>query len=222
MTDTPPEKPKRGRATKAEAQARVEVIFPLVVGGARRIEILQYVTNQTEWGLSVRQIDNYIAKCNDLMETESQTVRQREIGRSLRRLHGLYRKALVVRDMKTALAVQREINALLGLYPDTDDKDVGTTIIVFPIQPPTAEIVVGGRARTVGQGPKAVEEVSPGIDLSVLTPEDLADEDDGADGPNSDADGKAQARSEGSDADERPPRRQTITPTVPDLAIGSK
>jgi hypothetical protein len=114
-----PEKPHPRYTTKAEKRARIERLFPLVVAGARRSEIMQFCATKTDWGCAERTIDYYIAAANELLEAESRTHRELEVGRALRRLHILYARSVAVEDLPTALAVQREINALLGLRAPT-------------------------------------------------------------------------------------------------------
>jgi hypothetical protein len=49
-------------ASKSEKAHRVDAVRRLKSSGATRSDILQFATK--EWGLSVRQIDNYIAAAN--------------------------------------------------------------------------------------------------------------------------------------------------------------
>jgi len=111
-----PDKPHPRYTTKAERRRRIEQLFPLVVAGVRRSDIMQFCATKTNWGCAERTIDYYVAEANKLLEAESHTHRAVELGRSLRRLNMLHAKCVTAEDYSTALGTLREINALLGLH----------------------------------------------------------------------------------------------------------
>lgn len=107
--------PAENKITNIERDRRVTIVYDLLVLGTSRAQILQYATNK-EWNVRTRQIDNYIKQANDHFVKESQSHREAELGKARRRLEDLYQKTMKVQDYQRALAVQREINALFGLY----------------------------------------------------------------------------------------------------------
>jgi hypothetical protein len=107
--------PKENKATVAQFEARVNKVMEMLILGLSRASILQYVTNSTDWNVSDRQVDNYIADANREIEKHSETVRERELGKAIRRLEMLFQSCMKVQDYQRALAVQKELNELLGL-----------------------------------------------------------------------------------------------------------
>lgn len=104
------------KPTKAEIAQRVSTVYDMLLVGSTRSQIIQYVANKTNWDVSNRTIDNYIQRANAKFEEDAKTHRERELGRALARLNMLYQKTLQIQDYQRCLAIQKELNALLGLY----------------------------------------------------------------------------------------------------------
>lgn len=108
------------RITKAEKEARVNKVYELLIGGARRYQICQYASseqeNKKDWNVTPRQVDRYIQEANALIAQEAEFHRPRELGRAIAALDDLYRRCMKVQDYGKALAARRELNALLSLY----------------------------------------------------------------------------------------------------------
>ncbi len=102
------------KATHAQKEERLNTIYTLLVNGATRYDILQY--SAKHFGLKTRQVDNYIGDANALIASEAEYHRSREIGRSIARLHEVFKSCMGVKDYRSAIAAQRELNALLSLY----------------------------------------------------------------------------------------------------------
>lgn len=107
---------KRNKVTNAEMIERVNTVFDLLTIGSTRQQILQFVASKTNWNVCDRTVDIYIARANERFEENAQFYRARELGKALSRLNTLYQKTLQVQDYARCLAVQRELNQLLGLY----------------------------------------------------------------------------------------------------------
>lgn len=103
------------KSTKAEIKRRVKAISTLLLNGASRADILQYAT-KTDWDVSDGMIDKYIAKANEGFKQSATFDNGVELGKALNRLQRLYMSHLENKDYRDALAVQKEINKLLGLY----------------------------------------------------------------------------------------------------------
>ena len=103
------------KCTSAEKAVRIATIYRLLLSGMRRREVLQYVTEKTDWGLQTSAIDKYIAEATK--EIKEVTAEEIETARGMayKRLDMLYFKSLLINDYKTALAVQKEMNELFGL-----------------------------------------------------------------------------------------------------------
>lgn len=62
-------------------------------------------------------IDEAIRRAREKLAVAATVNRNEELGRAHKRLHALYRSADKADDVRGALAAQRELNRLLGLYP---------------------------------------------------------------------------------------------------------
>lgn len=102
------------RATKAEIKRRETELFKLTLRGGFEGDILDYAVN--EYGISESSAYKYISKVYERLEEHSKIIRDRELGKALGRLAELYQMSYKLHDFKVCLAVQKEINALLGLY----------------------------------------------------------------------------------------------------------
>ena len=101
--------------TMAEKQARIEIMITVMSLGLSRANILQYIANNTDWGVSDRTIDNYIYEAREIINKMSIISSEYEVGLGLVRLEELYKRALAITDYKIALAVQKERHRFLGL-----------------------------------------------------------------------------------------------------------
>lgn len=101
------------KVTNAESAERVTKVFELLVLGLSRQEIMQYCS---AWEITTRQIDVYIQKATERLKAHADYQREEQLGVAINRLNKLYRDNLKVQDYKGALAVQKELNTLLGLH----------------------------------------------------------------------------------------------------------
>jgi len=102
------------RSSKAVFEARVNDVFGLLVNGASKQDLILFAS-QNGWHVSERQIANYVKAATERIKAAAALDRETELGRAVARLHDLYSSALNISDYKTALAVQKEMHALLGL-----------------------------------------------------------------------------------------------------------
>lgn len=107
--------PKTSKASGAQFEDRVNRVFELLLRGMSRRTLLQYVAEKTDWEVAERTIDSYIAEATRLMVELGKTKREEELGRAIGRLNQLYYQASEGQDFKACLAIQKEINKLLGL-----------------------------------------------------------------------------------------------------------
>lgn len=129
------------KATQAEVERRVSIIYELMLKGYSRPQIHQYVskrksipvlespdpdywdpTVEPSWDIETRAIDEYMARARELMRAHSQTIRDEAMGRTLERREDLYKEAREHMDLKTALAIDQDTARLLDLYPEQKTK----------------------------------------------------------------------------------------------------
>ena len=128
MTDKPTK--KRGRQSKAENITRVNKTVELLTMGFTRAQIIQFGSEKASWGVSDRSIDVYIAQAREILRSQSEADRAVEIGRALERLDDLYRRNMGIQDFKSALAVVKERNNMLGLNAPVETKQSGEVEVV--------------------------------------------------------------------------------------------
>ena len=102
------------KATHAEIEERVTVVYTLLIRGASREEILRH--GAEKWTLATRQMEDYLARANRRLKELAAFIREEEIGRARAQLHDLYGKNMKVQDYRSALAVRKDLSELLGLY----------------------------------------------------------------------------------------------------------
>jgi len=112
-------KPKvnKPKADELTADARVLEIVKQMVRGARRYDIMQYVTDEAKWGVNERQIDNYIAKAKiKLKEVSKEKLDiEEEFGLAIYQLSDLYKKAYEAKEYNVARMIRRDLSSLTGI-----------------------------------------------------------------------------------------------------------
>lgn len=127
MTDQAPAKErKNGKTSKADLALRIDKITELMAIGFDRSRILQFVSEKTDWNVSVRTVDNYIAQATERITEQADINLEYETGLALNRFDDLYRRNMGIQDYKAALNVQRERAKLLALY--RPERSIVTTL----------------------------------------------------------------------------------------------
>ncbi len=103
------------KATNAEMERRITLIISLVIRGMKRREIIKYCMEKTDWKVSEHAIDKYLKRAAMVLKKIAEKDRQEEFGIAITRLVGLWNAAVNEGDIKTALAIQKEISETFGL-----------------------------------------------------------------------------------------------------------
>jgi hypothetical protein len=103
------------KSTDAEMERRVTDVYNLLLVGTSRGGIVQYAARN--WLVEPRIVDTYIRRAKGQIRKYAAIQRDEAMGTARARLELLFQKALAANDLRGALAVQREINALADLYP---------------------------------------------------------------------------------------------------------
>lgn len=101
------------KSTESEVESRVLEVLEAILEGGNTHEIVVHFSSK--WQITERQVYTYIQKANDKFKEYAKTEAKAEIGKGLSRLNKLFNKSLQIMDFKTCLAVQKEINSMLGL-----------------------------------------------------------------------------------------------------------
>jgi hypothetical protein len=105
----------RRKTPKHLVERRKAEIMQMIIQGASLREVWKYVDEKTDWGVSERTVRRYYkAAEKDFIKSANIDV-EKELGKALERLNYLFARTVHLQDYKGALAVQREINELLGL-----------------------------------------------------------------------------------------------------------
>lgn len=111
-----------GRLLKGELEHRLDLVMPLVIEGYAFREIREAMAKAYEsrqpgaFEVSDSTLHNYVARCNEKIWAKAdQLDLEHEFGDALAKLKRLYTRASNDKDLRTALAVMREVIALLGL-----------------------------------------------------------------------------------------------------------
>ncbi len=101
------------KSTKAVANRRTNQTIRMLIDGYCRADIILF--GKDRWGVGAAMADKYIRKANNALAESSKFEREEQIGLAIERLNKLYLKAMGIDDYKTALAVQKALQSLLGL-----------------------------------------------------------------------------------------------------------
>lgn len=94
-------------------------VSELLATGLTVKQILQYVNEKLGWETTEKSVFRYISAANEIFAEESKAKINEEFGKGLRRLNMLFASSLKIQDYKACLAIQREINAMLGFTGGT-------------------------------------------------------------------------------------------------------
>jgi|TARA_R100001480_G_scaffold30691_2_gene41668 hypothetical protein len=89
------------KSTNLEIQERVNTIYQLLIKSWSRFDILQYAA--TEWNLSSRQTDEYLARARKLIEEDSAIERPQWLAAAVRRLAEYEKRAGRDDQVQTAI-----------------------------------------------------------------------------------------------------------------------
>ena len=102
-----------GKSTQYEYDQRVETVAQMIVKLWSRRKIIQYVAEKTEWLVSDRQVDAYIADAKELIKgTEQDNLLERQLAKQ--QLDDLFQKNYQVQDFKEARAIIEAKAKLFG------------------------------------------------------------------------------------------------------------
>lgn len=113
-TDVPSSQ-MNSRSSKAEIRQRIGEVCDMLLQGYPTRSIVQY--SSEKWSLGRRQSEKYISAATRRIEACADENNTLGFAKAVARLEMLFRMALVEeKDLKTALHVTKELNALQGLY----------------------------------------------------------------------------------------------------------
>ena len=104
---------KETKATDFEKEQRIDLVCEFLIKGLTTAQMFRYVSSKTDWGISSRQLDNYISEAKQKIKN-SDNDKGFEIQRAKRRLENLYVKNEGFEDFKECRAIIETSAKLFG------------------------------------------------------------------------------------------------------------
>jgi hypothetical protein len=111
------------KATKAQIEQRVRVVYELLLSDAPYSDIVRYCASN--WGVKSRMTDNYIKKANTLIIEEAARMRENTLEKHLAQRALIRNKALKAGDPRLAFDILKDESKLLDLYPSAKHEVTG-------------------------------------------------------------------------------------------------
>lgn len=115
------------KPSKAELQRRIAIVMDLLAQKYKRSEIYDYIINESDWGVTYATMRMYINRAKGEIAKAIQRSAYQNLGESMLDMRYLYRRALDQGDVKTALAVRKEMNTVLHVGEGGEPVDVTNT-----------------------------------------------------------------------------------------------
>lgn len=101
------------KSSKLTINQRVAEVSEMLINGVNRASIVHYSSDN--WDISERQVDKYISKARELIQSDIIKNLEFDYAKSIKRYESLYQKAIEIKDYRLALTVNKEITQLQGL-----------------------------------------------------------------------------------------------------------
>lgn len=96
-----------------EMERRIQECYRMIMLGVGYHDIIAHIME--EYGIAERGAREVHSRANKIFKEQCKTIRDEEFGKAMERLNLLFNRAMRIQDFKTALAVQKEISAMLNL-----------------------------------------------------------------------------------------------------------
>lgn len=101
------------KSTKAEKILRINQIVRMLVNCASRSSIVQFAAS--EWGLSLRQVDNYIAEAREIIRTDANIERSDYLAARLQTIDKVIQQGLKQNQLSAVIGALKLQAEVLGL-----------------------------------------------------------------------------------------------------------
>ena len=106
--------PKNKKSSHTVVRERVLFLMPMISMLSNN-EIFRYVSENTDWKVSERQIENYIAKAKEALKDDFEDRKKAARELSFNNYKNLYNKSFMMEDYRTCLSIQTRIDTIFGL-----------------------------------------------------------------------------------------------------------
>lgn len=120
------------RTQKQVIQLRLSSVVKFLLSGMNANDIYNIVNNPADekynWKIKKASVYKYINRAKIFVSKHAEIEREYELGMAVSRLNDLYQKCYRIQDFKTCLAIQKELQTLLGLHDLSNYKDLITDV----------------------------------------------------------------------------------------------
>lgn len=114
MTKKPKGVPSDRLHGLAARKERVQKVAEMILQGLSVAQVEKLMKEKFGWEVTPEQLVQYVSLANEGFNQASRAVASTEFGKAMSRLNMLYAASMKINDYKTCLAVQKEINDLMG------------------------------------------------------------------------------------------------------------
>jgi hypothetical protein len=126
---------RAGQTGHAELTVRIEMVAQMIIQGAKRQTIWQYVQQKTNWGIGQRTLDRYLRSAEERIKEILKESREMRLAKAMARYDDLYLKCYNVQDYKTAAQINEKMIDLSDLKEavpmDADGKRMAPPSVRF-------------------------------------------------------------------------------------------
>jgi len=112
------------KATKRKNE-RVAKVTELIMSGLNGVQIWKYCTEKLNWEVTQRMVWKYVNAANEGFADQAKAKAKDEFGKGLARLNMLFAASLKIQDYKACLAIQKEINLMMGFTNKSTLEHIG-------------------------------------------------------------------------------------------------
>jgi len=114
------------RSSKSQMTERVLEVYRMIIAGSSRTDLLQFTAKN--YGLEARATDDLIAKARELQESNVKDRQESMLSECVSRYDDLYKEARAKDDLKSCIAINKELSELFHLKEDSSSKPAAVTI----------------------------------------------------------------------------------------------
>lgn len=119
--------PSRSQPPRRTKPPPEDVVDRVLLALVRNVAPTELEKNAAQLGTDAAGVAAAIAEARRRITLAARFNRDQEMGRAYHRLNDLYKTSTAIQDAKTALAAQRELHRLLGLYTHQAPTSTSTT-----------------------------------------------------------------------------------------------
>jgi hypothetical protein len=109
-------KENKAKSNKVEIENRINKVYELLIIGGSNSDIFRYASDKGKWGVTERQVENYIAEARKRILEIGNVHKDYIFSRNLARLDQLYFHAFTLQNHNVCLGIVKTINQMMGVF----------------------------------------------------------------------------------------------------------